>query len=238
MLETKIPDNKKIKLADVSAFLAQLAEQSESVYWLSSPDFSRIEYISPAYEKIWGRTRESLFANPEIWITFLHPEDAKDHHPIHAMAERIKNLGQLARYEEDYRIIRPDGEIRWIIDRGFPIYDDFGNCTGVTGVAIDITTKVRQQQEFRKIVSQVVHDIRSPLTAMQMILPECDILPQDLHSLLNRATSRISDIANKLLYEFVPEEKRVRSSNQLSCHLISTELLEVLTEKKYEYTQK
>ena len=120
-----------LSLEAIADFLSKLAEKSESVYWLSSPDFKRIAYISPAYEKIWGRSRNILYAEPELWITYLHPDDVKNYHPIHLMAERVAKLGPAARYEEDYRILRPDGEVRWIIDRGFPIYDEAGrNVSG------------------------------------------------------------------------------------------------------------
>ena len=61
----------KMTLDDIGGFLAKLSEKSSSVYWLSSPDFEKIEFISPAYEEIWGRSREELYANPELWITYL-----------------------------------------------------------------------------------------------------------------------------------------------------------------------
>ncbi len=177
----------KLTLEDIGSFLAKLAEQSESVYWLSSPDFDKIQYISPAFEKIWGRPREILYSQPELWINYLFPEDAKEHHPINAMAERIAKLGSDARYEENYRIIRPDGEIRWIIDRGFPIYDDEGNCCGVTGVAVDVTKEKQAEEALRKakeelevskekaetanrakteFIQNMSHDIRTPLAGV------------------------------------------------------------------------
>lgn len=105
-----------LTIDDFGNFLAKLAENSENVYWLSTPDFRNIQYISPAYEKIWGQSREELYEKPEKWITYLHPEDSYQHHPIREMAKRVLELGEAAKFSENYRIIQPNGEVRWIID--------------------------------------------------------------------------------------------------------------------------
>jgi len=129
----------RLNLEEVENVLAKLSEHSEGVHWLSNADLTKIQYISPAYEKIWGRPRELLYANPELWITYLHPEEAKLRHPIREMAERVQKIGPDARFEEIYRIVRPDDEIRWILDRGFPVCNEEGDCCGVIGIALDIT---------------------------------------------------------------------------------------------------
>jgi len=138
-----------IALEEISDFLVKISKYSDGVYWLSTPDFKKIQYISPAYEKIWGRPRAELYSNPELWITYLHPEDAKKSHPIHEMAEKVKKLGLEARYKETYRIIKPTGETRWILDEGAPVASKEGSCCGVTGIAIDVTEQMLEQTEGR-----------------------------------------------------------------------------------------
>ena len=167
-------------LKSIGSFLEKLAGNSEFVYWLSSPDFSNIEYISPAFETIWGRSRKDLYADPRIWINFLHPEDSQSHHPIEDMRQRMHTHGQEARYEENYRIVRPDGEVRWIMDRGFPVLDANHECIAVTGVAVDVTKErqveaaLQQAKELAEassaakdeFIRNIQHDIRTPFSGI------------------------------------------------------------------------
>jgi PAS domain S-box-containing protein len=111
----------------------QLIELIREVFWLSNPEKNRILYVSPAYEEIWGRSCASLYASPESWLDAIHPEDR----------ERVRTASltkQVAGdYCEEYRIVRPDGTVRWIRDRAFPVRDHAGNVYRLAGLAEDIT---------------------------------------------------------------------------------------------------
>lgn len=209
----------RLDFGNLSDFLANLAENSQDVYWLSSADFSEIVYISPAFEQIWGRPAKDLYQNPEQWITYLHPEDAKNYHPILHMKEKVERLGKDARYEEDYRIIRPDGDIRWIIDRGFPVMDSqTGKCVGVTGVAIDVTRERKIQEALEKaqqdklaahelkmkFIRDMQHDIRTPFTGLWGLahqLADIETDPEKLQmiQLIEGGAKQLLDYCNTVL---------------------------------------
>jgi PAS domain S-box-containing protein len=112
----------------------QLAENIREVFWLTDIDKSQMLYISPGYESIWGRNCESLYASPRSWLDAIHPDDREM--VLAALTKQI--AGQ---YDEEYRIVRPDGTVRWIRDRAFPVKDHSGTVYRIAGIAEDITDK-------------------------------------------------------------------------------------------------
>jgi len=113
----------------------QLADHIREVFWMSNADKSKIIYVSPAYEEIWGQTCSSLYASPKNWVDAIHPDDRK-----HALESALTKQAT-GEYDEIYRIIRPDGSIRWIQDRAFPIRDASGQIYRIVGIADDITKR-------------------------------------------------------------------------------------------------
>jgi PAS domain S-box-containing protein len=93
--------------------LRQLAETISSVFWLFDLHTSQLLYISPAYETIWGRSCDDLYSNFDLWIESIHPDDRPQ---VRTAPARCLAQGSC---EEEYRVVRPDGSIRWVRDRGF-----------------------------------------------------------------------------------------------------------------------
>jgi len=118
----------------------QVTESICEVFWLINAANTEMIYISPAYENIWGRTCASLYASPQDWLKAVHPED---YDRIQDAARTTLLRGD---YAEEYRIIRPDGSMRWIRARGFPVKDANGRIYRIAGIAEDIT--FRKQAEF------------------------------------------------------------------------------------------
>lgn len=131
------------KLSEESMRFRQLAEHIQGVFYLTDPDNREMLYVSPAYEAIWGRSRESLYANPRSWADAILPEDRER---VRAALEKESITGS---FDEEYRISRPDGIIRWIRARSFPVRDETGAIYRVAGIAEDITEMHKAQEELR-----------------------------------------------------------------------------------------
>jgi diguanylate cyclase (GGDEF)-like protein/PAS domain S-box-containing protein len=142
VLEQKVKERTAELHASESQF-RQMAENIRDIFYLVDAKTNRILYVSPAYEKISGRSSDNLLASPELWTASIHPEDR-------ASAEAsIRQAVPTGQFEIEYRMLRPDGSIRWIESRGFPVRDDAGELVRVAGVAKDITERKRAAQELR-----------------------------------------------------------------------------------------
>jgi PAS domain S-box-containing protein len=111
----------------------QLAENIHEVFWMRDPQRQQMLYASPAYEKIWDRTCQELYRDPNSYLAAIHPEDR--HQATGAEESQRKGLATSA----EYRVVRSDGSVRWVRDRGFPIFGPDGTVQRVAGIAEDIT---------------------------------------------------------------------------------------------------
>ncbi|NER78906.1 MAG: response regulator [Leptolyngbya sp. SIO1D8] len=119
----------------------QLAENIKNVFWILEPSQQKFTYVSPAYEEIWGRSCKAVLRDPNIWQTSIYAEDSNRVLPTQIQEPR----------NAEYRIVRPDGTLRWIRDRAFPILDEMGHIDRVVGIAEDITDLKHQEQALRLI---------------------------------------------------------------------------------------
>jgi PAS domain S-box-containing protein len=91
-------------------------------FWITDPVKQQLLYVSPAYEKIWGRSCASLYEAPGTWLEAIHPDDRPR---IRQAATSKQAQGD---YDEIYRVLRPDGTLRWIRDRAFPVFGAADRC--------------------------------------------------------------------------------------------------------------
>jgi|GEM_PF-5870494 len=121
----------------------QLEENVREVFWIIGPQGHDVTYISPSFERVWGRCRSELEKVPGIWAESLHPEDR-----LRVLATVIRQSRLGLSWEHEYRIRRPDESIRWIKDRGFPISDGSGKVHHIFGIAEDITDQKKAELEI------------------------------------------------------------------------------------------
>lgn len=127
------------ELAEARERLAGVLAGMDDVVYAASPDFSAIEYVSPASLTLFGLIPEELYVAPHIFVRLVHPEDA-------AMVEQVRReLLVNQDMELRYRIVRPDGGIRWILDRSHLVVDIAGQVQRVGGILRDVTDAVEAE---------------------------------------------------------------------------------------------
>ncbi len=125
----------------------QIAETIQEVFWITDTTKHQVLYISPAYERIWGRSCASLQSTPQNWLESIHPDDRD------RVLQAATTQQAAGTYDEEYRVIRPDGSLRWIRDRAFPLSNGKGEVYRVVGVAQDITERKRSRDQLREQAS-------------------------------------------------------------------------------------
>jgi PAS domain S-box-containing protein len=122
----------------------QLAEAIDGVFWMINAKTYDLLYISPAYERLWGRSCQSLHDDHESFVRAIHPDDRE------STLARIRPIPQSG-FDVEYRVIRPDGSEIWIQDRAFPIRDSRGEIARLAGIAQDITDRKRTEQAVQAL---------------------------------------------------------------------------------------
>lgn len=139
----------QLRLNENEQPLRLLTETISEVFWISDRCFHEIFYVSPAYERIWQQPVEALYANPQAFTDAIHPDDRAD-----VLREREKQPSGLA-FEHEYRIVRADGSIRWIWDRGYPVVEADGQINRFVGLAQDITERTLAKLEISRLNAQL-----------------------------------------------------------------------------------
>lgn len=166
----------EIALRDSEERFRQIAENLPEVIWMTSLDTSETIFVSKQYEKIWGLSCESVYQEPHSWINAIHEDDQ----------ERVRNAviikAKMGIFDEEYRIIQPNGKLRWIRDRAFTIANDEGKVYRIAGFAEDITKRKEAEEELRQLneelearVEQRTTALRESQTMLQLVL---DTIPQ------------------------------------------------------------
>jgi len=113
----------------------RMAETVGEVFWLSTPDFSRFDYLSPAFEPIWGMPCQELYDDGLAWLAPIHPDDS----------EMVRTAYQAVRdgvpCDIEFRLLRRDGTLRWVNSRAYPLRRSDGTVEMVSGVVTDITER-------------------------------------------------------------------------------------------------
>ncbi|MFZ9736759.1 MAG: ATP-binding protein [Prochlorotrichaceae cyanobacterium] len=219
LLEKRVQD-RTAELQESEERFRQFAEHIDSVFWMTDTHKQVMLYVSPAYEKIWGKPIQVLYDTPLDFVNSIVEEDRD--RILNAFKQQMLGL-----YDEEYQIEHPSGELRWIHDRAFPIVDDRGEVYRIVGIAEDITERKHAEQatlEAKRLADQankakseflatMSHELRTPMNAvigMSDVLLGTSLDPQQeqfLNIIHNSGQSLLSLISDILDFSRIEAER-------------------------------
>ena len=131
----------QLSLLESEERFQQMARNIQEIFWMIDADTKQALFVNPAYETITGRSCESLRDRPSSYEELIHPEDRV--HVLTKLDEATRN----GHFNERFRIVRPQGEIRWVWVRGFPVRDAGGKIRRLVGTALEITAQKEAEEQ-------------------------------------------------------------------------------------------
>ncbi|MCD2518731.1 response regulator [Massilia sp. G4R7] len=158
----------QVELRDSEERFRQITDNIDDVFWMFAVPEGGVVYVSPAYADIWGRSVESLRQQPGGWLEAVHPDDRA------RVQERWGRLPEAPHYDDEFRICAPDGGVRWVRDRLFPVRDQRGQVYRVARVTSDISGRKEMEALLRvadrnknQFLATLAHELRNPLSPIR-----------------------------------------------------------------------
>lgn len=201
-------------LAESEERFRQIAEHVREVVYIqevSGVELRELLYVNPAYEAVWGRPRAGLHEDSGSWLEAIHPDDRP--RVVANLPARVSGF-----LDEEYRIERPDGAIRWIRDRSSPVLDAGGRPYRLVGIAEDVTELREAAESARRLAASeasvrardevlavVAHDLRNPLSAIALAAAQLEkpVVPADKRAQRARTIRRAAARADRLIQDLL-----------------------------------
>jgi PAS domain S-box-containing protein len=173
------------RVAESEQRFRELAENIKEIFFIAGPDGTPIHYVSRAYEDVTGRKSETLYHNPRAWLEDVHDEDRP--RVERALRSDPQNFSQ------EYRIVCPDGTIRWMHTRAFPVKDKSGAVVRVVGISEDNTARTLAEEQLRLRDARIraLNEIGTAMTSILDLSGRLDILLEKIEILLPYAATTI-----------------------------------------------
>ncbi|MBD2579342.1 PAS domain S-box protein [Oscillatoria sp. FACHB-1406] len=219
----------EIALQESEIRFRHFAENSHALIWMTTSTSWANCYASSAYETIWGRSRQSLIEQPESWLEAIHPEDL----PIVEAQLEQQRQGRASNVE--YRVLHPDGSVRWISSASFPIRNETGETYGFGGIAEDISDRKLVENALKESEARFSAAFNHAAIGMALSDPQGDFLQ------VNPALCELTGYSEAELigmnYAIITHPDDFETCQQSVARLLTGEIGAYHMEKRYVHKQ-
>jgi two-component system, sensor histidine kinase and response regulator len=197
--------------------LSSLLAAVNDLVWCTSVDGTQLLYVNPAAERVYGRPLAELIRHQNLWIESIHPQDRV------MVEQNLRQLMDRRQVQQEYRLLRPDGEERWLEDRISVIYDNDGRPIRVGGIGTDITERKRAERALRD--SEAIYHSLVDSLPLNLVRKDqqgrivfgnrryCDTRGQSLDQLIGKTDFDL--FPRELAEKYVRDDRRVMSSGDV-----------------------
>lgn len=185
----------------------QVLSHMDQAIWVSDAESNELLYFSPVHERIWDRPLAQL-CDGTAWLDSIHPEDRERVRQAALCDQREGN------YDEEYRILRPDGQVRWVRDRAFPLVDEDGAVTRVAGVAEDITDRKAASDQLELRVRERTEELAWANLALESEVSErrrAEVQLRESNQRLQQALKELHDTQQQII-----QQERLRALGRMA----------------------
>jgi PAS domain S-box-containing protein len=158
----------QVQLRESEERFRQLTDTIEDVFWMFCVPSGELAYVSPAYDAVWGRSRNMLAEHNDDWLNGVHPEDRAQ------LTARWAALNDEPSFDEEYRLLLPDGKVRWVRDRVRPVRNARDQVYRVARITYDISRRKEMEALLRaadnnknEFLATLAHELRNPLSPIR-----------------------------------------------------------------------
>jgi PAS domain S-box-containing protein len=228
----------KLQMEHLGKYFYNLAERSQDIFWIRSADYTQVYYVSPAYQKIWGLSCESLYENSNSWLEQVLADD-KDR--VQAEIAQVANGGSNQDiYLLSYKLKRAEATV-WIKESIFPLFNDKAQCIGYAGIAKDVSQDKKKKTDletasrfFRFFAerTQSVFWVRDPKYNKQLYVSPA------YEKIWGRSRKSLYDDPNTWIETLVPEDRDGGHTPAVRFQLLEEQGSTVYYENRYRIKTK
>jgi PAS domain S-box-containing protein len=230
-------------LSESETRIRQIAENLREVVWISDPTLTTCYYINPAFERVWRRPLATVYESARTILEMVHPDDR-------ARVDAALDGYARGEFRLRYRIVRPNGDVRWIAARAAAVRDPAGKIYRIVGTAEDITERKRVEEEREdllvrerqaraeteaalqtrdRVLRIVSHDLKNPLHTIGMTAELLEMLPPEKRAQQIGILKRTVQRAQQLVFDLL-DAARLQSDQPLAVEPEPTETAPLLAE--------